>query len=69
MLTGDQCFSESECHVTSIIAVNHIIIPHRFGLYIRDEYSVFASYTMAMLNTIYDTPTYSPVDDSSRCSL
>ena len=49
-----------------------MITPHRFGPYLRDDRvmrQTLASYTMARLNTIYDTPTCSPVDDGSRCSL
>ena len=43
-----------------MFAVAHIIItPHRLGPYVRDDLVVrkpLASYTMTMLNALYDTP-------------
>ena len=62
----------AECDVTSIICrYSHYCTAPVWTL-IRDGRvlrETIASYTMAMLNTIYDTPTCSPVDDGSRCSL
>ena len=62
---------ESGDEPAALFAVDHIITPHLFGPYISYEYRAeraFASCTMAMLNTLYNTPTCSPVDDGSTDS-
>ena len=70
----DQCQMDAALNVKlrALFDVAHIITQHRFGPYTRDDRVVreraFASYTMVMLNTRYDNPTCSPVDDGSTDS-
>ena len=76
MRAVDQCLlvmNCSECDITSIICCYsyYHTAPVRTLPYVRDEYRAdraFTSYTMAMLNAIYDTPTCSPVHDDSTDS-
>ena len=70
---ADRCLTDDALNAVlrASFAVAHIITPHRFGPYIRDEYRAdraFASCIMAMLNAIYDAPTRPPVDDRSTDS-
>ena len=71
MRTVDQCLTDTALNVTlqALFAV-HIITQHLFRPVRMDEFRVYRafvrdSYIMAMLNTIYDTPTCSPNDDGS----
>ena len=55
--------------MVTLQALFAIIPQHLFGPYVKDDRVVrelFASYTTAVLNTTYDTPASSPVDDGSR---
>ena len=66
----DPCQTDTALNVTlrALLAVAHSIIPQRFGPCIMDDRVVrepFASYAMAMLDTLHDTPTCPPVDDGS----
>ena len=68
----DQCLTDTALNVTLRALFAVVTLLHRTGSDLILEMTcgkrATASYTMAMLNTLHDTPTCSPVDDGSTDS-